>query len=564
MHLVKYLNFVCHLSKSIISLILLFFITSCTTFEKADKIYINGNIYTGIESDTRYNYIAIKDDIILSLGLDTYHHLIYDSTIIIDLNNNFTLPGFIDNHTHLMWGGATLRSINLKEINEKDRFIQAFRDYTFNKTDNSWIEGGNWDHENWGGMLPSKSWIDSITSKNPVLVTRIDGHMALSNSAALKAAGINKFTPNPPGGIIDRDSLTGEATGILKENAIDLVRNIIPKKTNEIKDEIFNASMKHAASLGLTQVHDMCSWDDLLTFRRNKDVLTLRIKGYTWYENWNDLKMLINSEGIGDDMLRWNGLKAMVDGSLGSRTAWMHNHYLDEKNSKGFLIIKDTIQFKKLILDVDNHNIQLAVHAIGDRANDWIIDQFFQVFNSNGKKDRRFRIEHAQHLTQKGINNIINTDIIPSMQPYGCIDDTRWMHKRITNDLMSRSYVFNTFIQNGVNLTFGSDWDVTPLNPLEGIYAAVSRKTLDGSNPDGWYPEQKISIFEAIKCYTKNNAYAGFQEKKTGILKEGFYADFTVLSEDLTSINIENILDVKVMRTVVGGKEVYTKYKTGE
>ena len=181
MHFFKYLNFVCHLSKSIIALILLFFITSCTTFEKADKIYINGNIYTGIESDTRYNYIAIKDDIILSLGLDTYHHLIYDSTIIIDLNNNFTLPGFIDNHTHLMWGGATLRSINLKEINDKDRFIQAFRDYTFNKTDNSWIEGGNWDHENWGGMLPSKSWIDSITLKNPVLVTRIDGHMALSN-----------------------------------------------------------------------------------------------------------------------------------------------------------------------------------------------------------------------------------------------------------------------------------------------------------------------------------------------------------------------------------------------
>tara|TARA_X000000368_G_scaffold77533_1_gene57851 strand:- start:2663 stop:4273 length:1611 start_codon:yes stop_codon:yes gene_type:complete len=532
-------------------------LTNCSFIEKADKIYINGNIYTGQENDDRYNYIAIKKNIIISVGTGEYSHLVDHSTKIIDLKNNFTLPGFIDNHTHLMWGGATLRSIELKNINDKNIFINTFKNYVNKYLEDRWIEGGNWDHENWGGVLPSKSWIDSVTLNNPVLVTRIDGHMALSNSIALKKAGINRFTPNPPGGIIDKDPITGEPTGILKENAIDLVRRVIPKKTKEIRDEIFNTSMKHAASFGVTQVHDMCSWDDLLTYKRNKDKLTLRIKAYTWYENWNNLIDLIKSDGAGDDMLRWDGIKAMVDGSLGSRTAWMHNHYLDDKNTRGVLIINDTTFFKDLIKNIDNNDVQLAVHAIGDKANDWIIDHFLQIIEHNGIKDRRFRIEHAQHLTNNGIDKIIKHDIIPSMQPYGCIDDTRWMHKRISNALMARSYIFNTFIQNNVNLTFGSDWDVTPLNPLEGIYAAVSRKTLNGKHPDGWYPEQKISIYDAIKCYTKNNAYAGFQETKLGVLKKDMLADFVVLSKDITTIETSEILKVKVLRTVVGGKDVY-------
>ncbi len=456
-----------------------------------------------------------------------------------------------------MWGGATLKSINLKNIENKNIFIKSFKNYVDEVKENFWIEGGNWDHENWGGVMPSKSWIDSITLKNPVLVTRIDGHMALTNSFALNKAGINKFTPNPPGGIIDKDPLTNEPTGILKENAINLIREIIPTKTKKMRDEIFTISLKHAASLGVTQVHDMSSWDDLLTYKRNKEKLTLRIKAYTWYEDWKNLINLIEEDGVGDDMLRWDGVKAMVDGSLGSRTAWMHNHYLDDKNSKGVLIIKDTTFFKELIKDIDHKDVQLAVHAIGDRANDWIINHFLQIIEQNGIKDRRFRIEHAQHLTKNGINKIIKNNIIPSMQPYGCIDDTRWMHKRITNDLMSRSYIFKTFIQNDVNLTFGSDWDVTPLNPLNGIYAAVSRKTLDGTYPDGWYPEQKISIYDAIECYTKNNAYAGFQEEKLGVLKKNMFADFVVLSDDITSIEPDDILNVKVLRTVVAGKDIY-------
>jgi len=315
--------------------------------------------------------------------------------------------------------------------------------------------------------------------------------------------------------------------------------------------------MNHAASVGITQVHDMCSWEDLNTYRENKNSLTLRIYALSWYTNWEKLIRLIEEDGYGDDYLRWGGMKAMVDGSLGSRTAWMYKPYLDDNTTSGLLRITDTIEFKNIIKEVDDMDIQLAVHAIGDKANDWIIDKFIKLNRSNGEKDRRSRIEHAQHLTGSAINKINKYNIIPSMQPYGCIDDTRWMHKRIDQSLMSRSYIFNSFLDQGVNLTFGSDWEVTPLNPLEGIYAAVTRRTLDGSNPGGWFREQRISVEEAIMCYTKNNAYAGFQESKLGTIEKGKYADFVVLSDDITEIDPENILTTFVLRTTVGGQDVY-------
>jgi len=235
----------------------------------------------------------------------------------------------------------------------------------------------------------------------------------------------------------------------------------------------------------------------------------------------------------------------------------MHKHYLDDSSTKGLLLLQDTVVFKQMLASLYKNKIQIAVHAIGDKANDWIIDQIINLNKNNKYADRRPRIEHAQHLSNRAITNIQKYDIIPSMQPYGCIDDTRWMHKRIDSTLMSRSYIFKTFLDNNVNLTFGSDWNVTPLNPLEGIYAAVTRKTLDGSNPSGWYKDQKISVEDAIICYTKNNAYAGFQEKKLGTLQSGKYADFAVLSKDITSINPDSILSTYVLKTIVGGKEVF-------
>lgn len=546
--------------KNLIILTFSFFLLKCASIETADIIYFNGNIYTGIKEDTRQNYIATKNNRILELGIDNYSHLISSNTKLIDLKNNFLLPGFIDNHTHFIYGGTKLNNISLQNSRTQYEFINSFKEYIPNINNGLWLQGGNWDHENWGGALPNKSWIDSLTNNNPVLVSRVDGHMALANSKALEEANINENTPNPVGGVIVKDINTGIPTGILKDTAIDIVRKLIPKQSHSEQDSILKTSMNYASSQGITQIHDMATWDDLQTFRRNKDKLTLRIKTYTWYEDWEKLIDLIDKYGKGDNILRWDGIKAMIDGSLGSRTAWMHNHYLDDKNTNGIMRIKDTNSFKKMITNLDKNGIQLAIHAIGDKANDWIIKQSMNLNKVNGLIDRRIRIEHAQHLTKDAIEKIINNDIIPSMQPYGCIDDTRWMHKRINSDLMSRTYIFKTFIDKNVNLTFGSDWDVTPLNPLFGIYAAVSRKTIDGSNPGGWNPEQKLTVEEAISCYTNNNSYAVFSEKNIGVLQKDMLADFVVLSKDITSIKIDDILKTRVLNTIYNGKEVFRAF----
>ena len=546
--------------KNLIILTFSFFLLKCASIETADIIYFNGNIYTGIKEDTRQNYIATKNNRILELGIDNYSHLIRSNTKLIDLKNNFLLPGFIDNHTHFIYGGTKLNNISLQNSRTQYEFINSFKEYIPNINNGLWLQGGNWDHENWGGALPNKSWIDSLTNNNPVLVSRVDGHMALANSKALEEANINENTPNPVGGVIVKDINTGIPTGILKDTAIDIVRKLIPKQSHSEQDSILKTSMNYASSQGITQIHDMATWDDLQTFRRNKDKLTLRIKTYTWYEDWEKLIDLIDKYGKGDNILRWDGIKAMIDGSLGSRTAWMHNHYLDDKNTNGIMRIKDTNSFKKVITNLDKNGIQLAIHAIGDKANDWIIKQSMNLNKVNGLIDRRIRIEHAQHLTKDAIEKIINNDIIPSMQPYGCIDDTRWMHKRINSDLMSRTYIFKTFIDKNVNLTFGSDWDVTPLNPLFGIYAAVSRKTIDGSNPAGWNPEQKLTVEEAISCYTNNNSYAVFSEKNIGVLQKDMLADFVVLSKDITSIKIDDILKTRVLNTIYNGKEVFRAF----
>tara|TARA_B110000881_G_scaffold113078_1_gene99336 strand:- start:89 stop:1726 length:1638 start_codon:yes stop_codon:yes gene_type:complete len=537
------------------------FLLKCFSVETADTVYFNGNIYSGIEDDQRNEYIAINKNHILEVGIGNYNHLISNNTKLIDLKKNFVLPGFIDNHTHFIYGGTALNNISLQKSVSADAFINSFKEYIPQIKKGQWIQGGNWDHENWGGILPNKFWIDSLTTNNPVLVSRVDGHMALANSKALEKGDINENTPNPPGGEIEKDLKTGMPTGILKDTAIDIIRRLIPKQSHYEQDNILKTSMKYASSQGITQIHDMATWDDLQTFRRNKENLTLRIKVYTWYDEWKSLLDLIETSGTGDKILRWDGIKAMIDGSLGSRTAWMHNHYLDDINTNGILRIKDTNNFKDLIRIIDKKGIQLAIHAIGDKANDWIIEQAIYLDKINGLKDRRLRIEHAQHLTNDAIEKIITNNIIPSMQPYGCIDDTRWMHKRISKDLMSKSYIFKTFIDKNVNLTFGSDWDVTPLSPLMGIYAAVTRKTIDGSNPNGWYPEQRISVEEAIACYTKNNAYAVFHEAELGVLQKGMLADFVILSEDITSIDVNDILKTKVLKTIFNGKEVYSVIK---
>jgi len=395
-----------------------------------------------------------------------------------------------------------------------------------------------------------------MTPDHPVFVTRLDGHMGLTNTLALTAAGLSEQSEDPEGGTIVRSS-DGRITGVLKDEAMSAVYRVIPEPSADAFDMALVRAMEHAVSLGVTQVHDVGSyggWTDLEVFRRGD--LKLRIYSFVPIASWERLRDEIAATGHGDAWLRWGGLKGFVDGSLGSTTAWFHEAYIDEPSTAG-LLVTDTTSIRSWILDADAAGLQLAIHAIGDRANDWLLDRFEEAVSKNGARDRRFRIEHAQHLTPSAIPRFADLGVIPSMQPYHAIDDGRWAEKRIGPERIRTTYAFRSLIDADAGLTFGSDWTVGPLDPLEGIYAAVTRRTIDGANPDGWVPDQKISVEEALRAYTVANAYAGFMESDTGTLVPGKLADFVVLSEDLRQVNPADIPAVQVVRTVVGGRTMY-------
>lgn len=544
---------------AIISLSTMCFYTDAQT---ADRIYMNAKIWTGDAGNPWASTIAIKGSRILFVGKD-YSQYKTSSTKIIDVNGKLIVPGFIDNHTHFLSGGYQLASVNLRYVQSPAEFISTLRKYVSTLNDNRWIQGGDWDHETWGGELPRREWIDSVTGDHPVFINRYDGHMALANSIALRLAGINTNTPNPAGGEIVKDKTTGEPTGVLKDEAMSLMYAVIPDPSEKELDEYLQRGVQEAFSHGVTQVNDMSSyggWLDLATYRRayaNRQ-LDLRIYSFVPISTWARLDSFVKKNGRGDDMLHWGGLKGFVDGSLGSTTAWFYKPYLDAPNTTG-LQVTDTNLLRKWIISADSAGLHVTVHAIGDRANDWLLNVYEKAEKLNGDRDRRFRIEHAQHLTQQAIPRFAQLHVIPSMQPYHAIDDGKWAAKRLDSARLKGTYAFRSLLSTGANLTFGSDWTVAPLDPIAGIYAAVTRRTLDDKNPNGWFPGEKISVEQAVRCYTINNVYASFMENKTGVLKAGMLADFVVLSDDIFTIAPENIRNAQVLLTTVNGKEVYRK-----
>ena len=537
------------------------FVSCSEKKEPADKIYINARIWTGDSTQPFAGTVAIKGNKILYVG-DNYSSFKRNSTEIIDCAGKMIIPGFIDNHTHFLSGGYNLASVNLRIAKTKEEFIRILKEYCSQLNDDRWILGGDWDHEAWGGELPDKSWIDSVTGNHPLFVSRYDGHMAFANSKALQLAGITKQTLVPAGGQIVKDK-KGEPSGVLKDEAMNLMTSKIPAPSQKQLDEYLQRAVQHAFENGVTQVHDMNSfggWIDLDTYRRayqNKK-LDLRIYSFVALATWPRLDSFCKANGKGDDMLRWGGLKGFVDGSLGSTTAWFYKPYLDAPTSTG-LQVNDTNSLRSWVLSADSAGLHVAVHAIGDRANDFVLNVFEEAEKKTAGKDHRFRIEHAQHLTQQAIPRFSQLNVIASMQPYHAIDDGRWAFKRLDDARLKGTYAFKSLIDAKAMVTFGSDWTVAPLKPIEGIYAAVTRKTLDDKNPNGWYREQKLSVEQALRCYTANNAYAGFQEDKLGKIKAGMLADFVVLSDNLFEIAPEKIIDVKVERTVVNGKEMYVR-----
>jgi len=526
-------------------------------------IILNASVHTMNAAQPTAQALAINGNRIVAVGANNeIQRLAGESTRVIDARGQLVLPGFNDAHVHFLSGGFQLASVDLRSANTPQEFAERLRDFAAKFPKGSWITGGDWDHERWpDAKLPTRELIDRYTPNNPVFVNRLDGHMALANSLALNLASVTRSTKDPDGGVIVRDPATGEPSGILKDAAQSFVWKVIPAPTFEEKLTAARAATNHAASLGVTSVQDMSAGVDVSVYQTllDRSELKTRIYGAWPLPRWEQLAQTGVRAHFGSAMLRTGGLKGFADGSLGSTTALFFEPYRDAPNTSGIPsdeMFPDGAMLKR-VRGADRAGLQVMIHAIGDRANDIILSIYERVEKENGDRDRRFRIEHAQHLRPQDIPRFARDHVIASMQPYHAIDDGRWAEKRIGPERTKTTYAFRSLLDSGATLAFGTDWTVAPLDPLLTIYAAVTRRTLDGKNPNGWIPEQKISVEEAVRAYTVGSAIAEFQENEKGTITPGNLADIVMLSRDIFKIEPKEIERVKIVLTIMDGRVVY-------
>lgn len=518
---------------------------------------INADIWTGDPKQPRAEAVAIADHKIVQVGTTRQiQKSVPKNARVIDATGMFVCPGFTDSHLHLLDGGFHLSSVQLRDAKTPAEFKQRIAEFVKTCEPGDWILGGDWDHSHWGGELPQRQWIDEVTPVNPLWVSRLDGHMALANSLTLKIAGINKNTVAPAGGTIVKD-INGNLTGILKDNAMDLVTPYIQEPSDSLKFRALDAAMQYLLEQGITSVHHMGTWDDVRIYRHYQEQgkLRIRISAAVPLTTWEKLDQTLQTNNFSDEWLRIGSLKSYVDGSLGSHTALFHEPYTDKPEDYG-LQVMDEAQLLSMILKADQAGLQSITHAIGDKANTIILDIYEEVIRQNGDRDRRFRVEHAQHLKTADIPRFAGLNVIPSMQPYHAIDDGRWAEPLI-GDRIRTTHAYRSLLDAGAHLIFGSDWYVAPPSPLWGIYGAVTRQTLDDKNPDGWVPEQKISVAEALKAYTVAPPYASFEESLKGSITPGKLADIVIIDRNLFEIAPEEIKDARIMMTIIAGKVAY-------
>jgi len=526
---------------------------------------VNARIWTGNPQRPWADAIAVRGDRIAAVGSSAeIRKLAGASSQLIDAHGHMLVPGFNDAHVHIISAGRGLSSVKLRDASTPAEFIARIKAYAKTIPKGAWITDGDWDHTLWGGELPTRQWIDSVSPDNPVWVTRMDGHMSLANSAALAAAHVTKATPDVYGGLIVRDA-SGEPTGLLKDNAQGLVDDSLPDPPAEVADRAFDAAMHYLAERGVTSAQNMGTWYDLSIFERAHKAgrMITRMYAVVPLATWEQLRDTVAARGHGDEWVRIGGLKGFVDGSLGSHTAAMLQPFTDAPKDTGLLITSPESLYARTS-GADKAGLHVMVHAIGDRAIRIQLDNYARVERENGKRDRRFRIEHAQHVAPPDIPRFGTLGVIASMQPYHEMDDGRWAEAVIGHERSKTTYAFKSILDAGARLAFGSDWSVAPPTPIEGIYGAVTRETLDGKHPGGWIPEQKITVEDALRAYTSGSAYASFEENIKGTLEPNKLADFVLIDRDLTRIPPTQIRDAHVVMTVVGGRVVYTRNGTAK
>lgn len=538
-------------------------LSSCSALPGADApatmAIVNARIWTGNPKQPWAEAIAFRGDRISVVGTNNEVRRALGATQPIDAHGELVTPGFIDSHVHFLGGGFQLASVQLRDAKTPAEFVRRIKAFAATVPAGTWITGGDWDHHLWGGELPRHEWVDSITPNNPVWIGRLDGHMGLANALAMRDAKVSSATKDVSGGTIVRDA-SGAPTGIFKDNAQDMIGGAMPDATPEMNDRALNAAMKYVAEQGVTSVAHMGTWADLAVFERAHEAGTMvtRISAAVPLATWGRLRDTVAARGRGDDWLHIGSLKGFADGSLGSHTAAFLEPYTDVPSDTGLWVTQPSDLYA-WTSGADKAGLQVIVHAIGDRAIRTQLDIYQRVEREDGTRDRRFRIEHAQHIAPSDIPRFAALHIIASMQPYHAIDDGRWAEKVIGHKRSETTYAFKSLLDNGTRLAFGSDWDVAPPIPLYGIYAAATRRTLDDKNPGGWFPEQKIGVEDALRAYTSGGAYAMFAEQSRGSLEPGKLADLVMIDQDITRIAPENIRDAHVMMTIVGGKVVYQR-----
>jgi len=539
---------------------------SPASHDPADLVIHNAKVHTVDPTRPEAQALAIVGDRIRAVGSEEeIRAWIAPGTRVLDARGATVLPGFNDSHVHFVDGSLGLSQVQLGDATSRQEFTRRVAAYARGLQKGQWVLGGGWDHEKFpGATMPTREWIDQVTPDNPVWLDRYDGHMGLANSAALALAGVDRNTPDPPGGTILHDA-EGNPTGALKDAAAGLVQRKIPPPSDEQLTRAVRAGLDEARRVGLTSVQDISHAQEMRVYQKllAAGELTARFYCITPIQQYESPARAGITAGFGNDWIRTGALKGFADGSLGSTTALFFEPYNDAPATRGLFnaMMLPEGHMLQMAQPADAAGLQIAIHAIGDRAIHEILTIYEEVARRNGAataRGRRWRIEHVQHLRPSDYEAFARLGVVASMQPYHAIDDGRWAEKRIGHERAKSSYAWRSLLDHGARLAFGTDWNVAPLDPLLGLYAAVTRATLDGKNPQGWIPEQKITLAEAIEAYTLGSAYAEFTDTQKGSITPGKLADIVILDADLFRIPAEKIKDAKVVKTIVGGQIVFS------